>query len=109
MNEAFHLLPERASNLATPYDALFWTMTILTAILTAGIAATIFYFAVKYRRRRPDEIGQNTGDHIGLEITWAAIPLLICLHRVKRLEQFQQIVLTLNPADFSNDPPADFR
>ncbi len=38
-----------------------------------------------------------------------AIPLLICLHRVKRLEQFQQIVLTLNPADFSNDPPADFR
>src|SRR5262249_9427457 len=28
-----------------------------------------------------------------------AIPLLICLDRVKRLEQFQQIVLTLNPAD----------
>ena len=40
---------------------------------------------------------------------FGAIPLLICLHRVKRLEQFQQIVLTLNPADFSNDPPADFR
>jgi hypothetical protein len=23
--------------------------------------------------------------------------------------QFQQIVLTLNPADFSNDPPSAFR
>ena len=40
---------------------------------------------------------------------FGAIPLLICLHRVKRLEQFQQIVLTLNPADFQNDLPADFR
>jgi hypothetical protein len=40
---------------------------------------------------------------------FGAIPLLICLHRVKRLEQFQQIVLTLNPADFSNDPPSAFR
>ena len=40
---------------------------------------------------------------------FGAIPLLICLNRVKRLEQFQQIVLTLNPADFPNDPPTAFR
>jgi hypothetical protein len=35
---------------------------------------------------------------------FGAIPLLICLDRVRRLEQFQQIVLTLNPADYENDP-----
>jgi hypothetical protein len=40
---------------------------------------------------------------------FGVIPLLICLDRVKRLEQFQQIVLTLNPADFHNDPPTAFR
>jgi hypothetical protein len=40
---------------------------------------------------------------------FGAIPLLICLNRVKRLEQFQQIVLTLSAADFQNDPPAAFR
>jgi hypothetical protein len=40
---------------------------------------------------------------------FGAVPLLICLHRVKRLERFQQIVLTLNPADFPNDPPSAFR
>jgi hypothetical protein len=40
---------------------------------------------------------------------FGAIPLLICLNCVKRLEQFQQIVLTLNPADFHNDPPTAFR
>jgi hypothetical protein len=41
---------------------------------------------------------------------FGAIPLLICLNRVKHLEQFQQIVLTLNSADFDNDPsPIAFR
>jgi hypothetical protein len=40
---------------------------------------------------------------------FGVIPLLICINRVKHLEQFQQIVLTLSPADFHNDPPAAFR
>jgi hypothetical protein len=40
---------------------------------------------------------------------FGAIPLLICLNRVKRLEQFQQIVLTLSPADFQNDLPSSFQ
>jgi hypothetical protein len=40
---------------------------------------------------------------------FGSIPLLICLDRVKRLEQFQQIVLTLNPEDFQSDPPTTFR
>ena len=40
---------------------------------------------------------------------FGAIPLLICLNRVKHLESFQQIVLTLNPADFHSDLPTDFR
>jgi hypothetical protein len=40
---------------------------------------------------------------------FGAIPLLVCLQRVKYLERFQQIVLTLNPADFPNDPPSAFR
>jgi hypothetical protein len=39
---------------------------------------------------------------------FGAIPLLICLNRVEHLEQFEQIVLTLNPADFHNDPPIAF-
>jgi hypothetical protein len=39
---------------------------------------------------------------------FGAIPLLICLHRVKHLESLQQIVLTFNPVDH-NDPPSTFR
>jgi hypothetical protein len=55
-----------------------------------------------------------TGPIRGIPLPWSlidcsfgvfgAIPLLICLDRVKHLEQFQQIVLTLNPADYENDP-----
>jgi hypothetical protein len=39
---------------------------------------------------------------------FGAIPLLICLNRVKHLESLQQIVLTFNPIDH-NDPPSAFR
>jgi hypothetical protein len=39
---------------------------------------------------------------------FGAIPLLICLNRVKHLESLQQIVLTFNPVDH-NDPPSAFR
>jgi hypothetical protein len=39
---------------------------------------------------------------------FGAIPLLICLNRVKHLESLQQIVLTFNPVDH-NDPPNAFR
>jgi hypothetical protein len=40
---------------------------------------------------------------------FGVIPLLLCLDRVKRLEQFQQIVLTLSPADVHNySPPTSF-
>jgi hypothetical protein len=39
---------------------------------------------------------------------FGAIPLVICLNRVKHLESLQQIVLTFNPIDH-NDPPSAFR
>jgi hypothetical protein len=58
------------------------------------------------------------GQFRGIPLAWrlidcsfgvfGAIPLLICLNRVKHLESLQQIVLTFNPIDH-NDPPSAFR
>jgi hypothetical protein len=58
------------------------------------------------------------GQFRGIPLAWrlidcsfgvfGAIPLLICLNRVKHLEGLQQIVLTFNPIDH-NDPPSAFR
>lgn len=75
----YELWPDRASSLAGPVDVLFITMLALTCLVTGGIAALILYFVVKYRRRHDDETGQDIGEHIGVEITWTAIPLFICL------------------------------
>jgi cytochrome c oxidase subunit 2 len=79
MTGAFPLLPERASNLAPGVDALFYALTVMTAVLTLGIAGTILYFAVKYRRRDDDDMGAAVPARPSLEIIWSAIPLVICL------------------------------
>ncbi|HVT79263.1 MAG TPA: cytochrome c oxidase subunit II [Phycisphaerae bacterium] len=73
------LLPDQASNFAGPSDAMFFTLTAMTAVLTGGIAACILYFVVRYRRRDPNDTGQETAQPMALEIAWTVIPLVICL------------------------------
>jgi len=72
-------MPPQASNLSGSYDFFFITMTVMTVILSVGIAAVILWFVVKYRRREPDQFGQDTGTHMWVEIVWSVLPLLICL------------------------------
>ena len=60
MNDTLRLWPQSASSLAPAYDAMFIAVTVMTAILTLGIAATILYFVIRYRRRDPDETGADT-------------------------------------------------
>jgi len=79
MNDAFRLSPESASNLAGPFEHLFITLCVITLIITLGIAATIVYYSVRYRRRHPGDIGVATGDHRWMEYTWTVIPLVVFL------------------------------
>jgi cytochrome c oxidase subunit 2 len=79
MNDSFHLTPERASNLAGPYDLLFYSLCGMSFVITVGIALAILIFVVKYRRRHANEFGKDIGSHPSLEITWTVIPLLVCL------------------------------
>lgn len=72
------LFPEAASAQAPQIDALYWFITIISAVMTLLIFAAIVYFAWKYNRRvhpHPTQIeGSNT-----LEITWSVIPFLVML------------------------------
>jgi cytochrome c oxidase subunit 2 len=43
------------------------------------IFSTILVFMVKYRRRAENERPPDTGEHLGLELTWTIIPTLICV------------------------------
>ena len=73
------LFPEAASTIATRVDALYFFLLGLSAFFSLLIAGLIVYYAIKYRRRSPREIGRKIHAHNALEITWTVIPLLITM------------------------------
>ena len=73
------LFPEAASTIATQVDALYFFLLGLTAFFSVLIGGLIVYFAIKFRRRSPREIGQRIHTHYALEITWTVIPLMITM------------------------------
>ncbi len=72
-------LPVAASSIAPEVDHLFWYLSIVSIIMTALIFLTIFVFAIKYRRRSPDEVPKPIHGSLRLEITWSVIPFLVML------------------------------
>jgi cytochrome c oxidase subunit 2 len=71
------LFPESASMMATRVDHLYFFLLAIATFFTVLIAGLIVYFAVKYRRRSPDAVGQSVQGGLPLEIAWTVIPLLI--------------------------------
>ena len=75
----FPLFPKQASTLAGPVDALYFFLVAITAFFSILIAVGIVVFAVKFRRRHPDEIGHPIHGSLILELTWTLIPLAIAM------------------------------
>ncbi len=73
------LKPRAASSIAQGVDNLYFVLTVITLFFTIVIFSTIFFFMIKYRRRSPDEIPPDTGEHLGLELTWTIIPTVITI------------------------------
>lgn len=73
------MLPVGASNFAGPLDALFWGITALSVIFTLLVAIPLLTFAVRYRRRREDEVPVQTEGALKLELTWIVIPLILSM------------------------------
>lgn len=68
-----------ASTIAGPLDWLFWVVTGLSLFFTTVVAIGLIYFAVKYRRRREDEVPVQIEGAIRLEMTWIIIPLILSM------------------------------
>jgi cytochrome c oxidase subunit 2 len=71
--------PEQASDVARSVDHLFLFALAGLVVFSTLIAVLILFFAIKFQRRRPDEIGVDVYEtspksHV-LEIVWSAIPL----------------------------------
>ena len=69
----------QASSWATQWQHLFYFLMAISVFFTVVIFGSIFYFAIKYRRRSKDEMPPRIEDNLALEITWTVIPTGLCV------------------------------
>ncbi|MDZ4803637.1 MAG: cytochrome c oxidase subunit II [Candidatus Eisenbacteria bacterium] len=78
-NKTLPLFPEQASTNAAMVDELYFFLLALAAFFTLLVAAMVVVFAVKYRRRSPDDRPPRIHGNLQLELVWTVIPLLLSL------------------------------
>ncbi len=69
-----HFLPEEASSFAGHVDALYLFLILVTAFFSLLIGTLVVVFAIRYRRKSPDEIATDVHESGALEIIWTVIP-----------------------------------
>lgn len=72
-------LPEGVSTLAPSLDALFYFVLWVSTTLFAGVVIAMAYFAIRYRRRHPEDVPIPVKESKLLEITWIIIPTILVL------------------------------
>jgi len=75
----FPLFPEQASTLAGKVDALYFAFLGISTFFGLLVAGLVIYFAIRFRRRSPEEIGRPEKAGMWMEVTWSVIPLIILL------------------------------
>jgi len=65
------------SNFTTEYNLFFWAMVTLCSLVALGIAVCLIFFAVRYRRRRDNELPPQIRVNLAAETTWIVIPLVL--------------------------------
>lgn len=70
MSSPIPLLPEQASSYAPDMDHLFLFLTVVSTVISVGIAFLLVYFAIKYRRRPERQVGEPHGRTTSHEISW---------------------------------------
>jgi cytochrome c oxidase subunit 2 len=73
------LFPISASTIASRVDALYFFLIAITAFFSLLIAGLIVYYAVRFRRRSPDAVGERIHGGMALEIAWTVVPFLITM------------------------------
>ena len=79
MRTDFPLFPEQASTFAKNVDMLYFFLVGVSLFFSVLIFCTVFYFAIRYRRRSPDEIPKPIHGSLVLEVAWSGLPLLLTM------------------------------
>ena len=74
MGSDLPLFPVQASSVAASVDHLVYFLLAVAVFFSVGIFLTIFYFAVRYRRRSESELPLPAHGAMSLEILWSVIP-----------------------------------
>ena len=77
--DGFSIFPPRASTSAGEVDALYAFLLVVGIGMTVLIFFFVFFFAIKYRRKSPDDRPKAIHGSLPLEIAWSVIPFLIML------------------------------
>lgn len=77
--EQLPFFPVAASAQAGQVDALYFFLVAVSAFFAVLIALLLVVFAVRFRRRTADEVGEAIHGSIALEMMWTLIPLGIAL------------------------------
>jgi cytochrome c oxidase subunit 2 len=75
----FPLFPEEASTIAGGVDQLYFLLIALSLFFSALVFVLIFFFAIRYRRRKPDEVPKPILGSLKLELFWSITPGVIGL------------------------------
>lgn len=73
------MLPKQGSTIAPTIDNLYMFIFWLCVFFFLLITGLIVVFVAKYRRKSELDRTPNITHHLGLELTWSIIPLLLCL------------------------------
>lgn len=76
---SFPLFPEAASSVAHEVDLIYFFILAVCSFFAILVSALVVFFAVKFRRRHPDEVGADIHGSIALELLWTIIPFVLSM------------------------------
>jgi cytochrome c oxidase subunit 2 len=79
MSSSLSLFPPNASSVATEMDLLYAFIVAVSAFFTVLVVVLLTFFAVKYRRKHPDDVGADIHGSLVLEIIWTFIPFVLSM------------------------------
>jgi cytochrome c oxidase subunit 2 len=65
--------------LAPQFNSAWNVVTGICIVFFVGVVAALLAFAIKFRRRRANEVGSTNDHNTQIEIVWTAIPTLLVL------------------------------
>jgi cytochrome c oxidase subunit 2 len=76
MRTQLQFFPDSASSISGEVNFFFILMVVVCGIVATAIAVFLIYSAIRYHRRRANEMGDQTRTNVPAEIAWTVIPFV---------------------------------